>query len=141
MNDTTARAFAPVVLRLGLAALYLWFGFSEVLNPEMWVSWVPTWASSITGLSAHSIVYINGGFEIALGAFLAIGIAVRWVALVLAVHMAVIVYEIGFDAIGVRDAALAAATIALSLGGSDWLTLEKQEDADRGLSSSDTIRR
>ena len=126
MNDTTARAFAPVVLRIGLAAMYLWFGFSEVLNPDLWTTWVPTWASSLTGLTPHTIVYINGGFEIAMGAFLAFGLAVRWVALILAAHMALIVYEIGFDAIGVRDAAIAAATLALGLGGADWLSLDKK---------------
>lgn len=126
MTDSTARAFAPVVLRIGLAVLYLWFGFSEILDTASWITWVPEWATALTGLSAHTIVLLNGGFEVLLGGMLAIGIAVRWVAFALALHMLLIVIDIGLTAIGMRDLALALSTLALSLGGSDWLTLDKR---------------
>jgi uncharacterized membrane protein YphA (DoxX/SURF4 family) len=126
MNDSTARAFAPVVLRLGLAILYLWFGFSELLNTPAWTAWVPGWAMSLTHLSAAQIVLLNGGFEMVAGALLAIGIWVRPVAALLAAHMLLIVVDIGLDQIGMRDLAICFATVALSLGGSDWLTLDRR---------------
>jgi uncharacterized membrane protein YphA (DoxX/SURF4 family) len=126
MNDSTARAFAPVILRLGLAILYLWFGFSELLNTPAWTAWVPAWATALTHLSAVQIVLLNGGFEIVAGALLAIGIWVRPVAALLALHMLLIVIDIGLDQIGMRDLAICFATVALCLGGSDWLTLDRR---------------
>jgi uncharacterized membrane protein YphA (DoxX/SURF4 family) len=126
MSDSTARAFAPVVLRLGLALLYLWFGFSEIANVGAWTAWVPVWATSLTGLTATQIVLINGGFEIVAGALLAIGIWVRFVGGVLALHMLLLVVDIGLDQIGVRDLAICFATMALALGGADWLALDRR---------------
>jgi uncharacterized membrane protein YphA (DoxX/SURF4 family) len=117
MNDSTARAFAPVVLRLGLAVLYIWFGFSEILNTPAWTSWVPAWAVSLTHLSAIQIVLFNGAFEVVAGAL---------VAALVALHMLLIVIDIGLDQIGMRDLAICCATAALALGGSDWLTLDRR---------------
>ncbi len=126
MSGSTARAFAPVVLRLGLAMLYLWFGFSEVVDAASWLSWVPQWATDLSHLDAHTIVLLNGSFEVVAGALLAIGIAVRWMALLLALHMLLIVVDIGLTAIGMRDLALSISTLALSLGGSDWLSFDRK---------------
>lgn len=126
MNGSTARAFAPVVLRLGLAILYLWFGFSEITNVAAWTSWVPAWAVSLTGLSAAQIVLLNGAFEIAAGALLAIGLWVRFVGTLLALHMLLLVVEIGLGPIGMRDLTIAFATIAMALGGADWLALDRR---------------
>ncbi len=127
MNEMTLRAFAPVVLRFGLVFLFLWFGFSQLFDTTAWLPWVPGWAT--TFVSAQTVVVLNGGFEVFAGALLALGLWVRWVALVRALHVLVIAIDIGLSGIGVRDFALAAATLALALGGPDWLTLDKQKTA------------
>ena len=126
MTDRNARAFAPVVLRLALAALFLWFGFSQVMDPSGWLSWLPAWAANLTWISPAGIVLFNGWFEVILGAMLAVGLLTRWVALLLALHLFVIAFGIGYNDIGVRDFILALTTFAISLGGADWLTLDKQ---------------
>ena len=126
MTDRDARAFAPVVLRLALAALFLWFGFSQVMDPFGWLSWLPAWAANLTWISPAGIVLFNGWFEVILGAMLAVGLLTRWVALLLALHLFVIAFGIGYNDIGVRDFTLALTTLALSLGGADWLTLRKK---------------
>ena len=126
MTDRDARAFAPVVLRLGLAALFLWFGFSQVFEPSAWISWLPVWAANLTWISPTGLVLFNGWFEIILGVMLAVGLLTRWVALLLSLHLFVIAYEVGYNDIGVRDFVLAVSTLVLSLGGADWLTLDKR---------------
>ena len=126
MTDRNARAFAPVVLRLGLAALFLWFGFSQVFEPAAWISWLPAWAMNLSWLTPASFVLLNGWFEVVLGAALAFGVFTRWVALLLSVHLFVIAFGIGYNDIGVRDFVLALTTLALLLGGADWLTLDRQ---------------
>lgn len=106
-----------LVLRLGLAAVFLWFGFSQLFNGIAWVGFVPDWAVAFFHLPPAMIVLGNGLFEAVLGALLGMGLWVRPVALLLAFHMAAIVFELGLTPIGVRDFGLTLATIAVALLG------------------------
>lgn len=106
-----------IILRLGLASVFLWFGFSQLFNGIAWVGWVPEWAVAFSNLPPAMIVLGNGLFEVISGTLLGMGLWVRPVALLLAIHMAVIVSHIGLTAIGVRDFGLTLATIALMLLG------------------------
>ena len=101
-------------LRLGLAALFLWFGFSQLLDVANWTGWVPQWAATLTGLSPETIVMMNGSFEVVSGALLALGFFVRYAAILLGLHLVVLVIDIGLNDIGVRDFGLMAATFALA---------------------------
>jgi len=114
-RNTTRHDWGLLALRLGLAALYLWFGFSQLFDSVNWVSWVPEWAVNLLHISPAMIVFLNGMLEVTLGSLLALGFFVRPTALVLAAHLAIITLDIGFTAIGVRDFALTMATLALAL--------------------------
>ena len=103
------------VLRFGLATLFLWFGFSQLLDGVSWVAWVPMWAVNLIHLPPAMIVLLNGLVEVVGGALLATGILVRPTALVLGAHLALITFDIGLTPIGVRDFALTTATLALVL--------------------------
>jgi len=113
-----------LILRLGLAIVFLWFGFSQLLDGLNWVSWVPEWAVNLLHLPPAMIVLGNGLFEVIGGTLLALGILVRPVALVLALHLAVITFEIGLNSIGLRDFGLTMATFALALLGPDEYSLD-----------------
>ncbi len=102
------------ILRLGLAVLFLWFGFSQLLDGQNWVGWVPEWAVNLLHLPPAMIVLANGAFEVVAGAALAIGIFVRPAAALLGLHLAVLVFEIGANDIGMRDFGLMAACFALA---------------------------
>ena len=104
-----------LVLRYGLAAMFLWFGFSQLLDSVNWVSWVPDWAPVLLHIPPAMIVLGNGLFEVIAGFLLAAGLLVRPVAALLALHLALITVEIGLTAIGARDFGLTMATIALAL--------------------------
>lgn len=120
-----SKQWGVLLLRLGLAALFLWFGFSELANVNAWTIWVPAWALSLTGFSAHSIVLINGSVEVIAGLLLAVGYYSNIVAILLALHLFVIAFDIGLsDGIGVRDAALACATLAIALLPLDAFSLD-----------------
>ncbi|MEK7132800.1 MAG: DoxX family protein [Patescibacteria group bacterium] len=118
--------YAPSVLRFGLVFLFLWFGISQILNPNSWTAWVPEWGTSVLGLDAVKVVLINGWFETVGGIFLAIGFWTRWIALVLSLHLLFIAYEVGYNDIGVRDFTLAASSLALSFFGPDKYTLDSR---------------
>lgn len=61
------------------------------------------------------MVLINGGFQTILGSLIALGMLVRFSALLLALHMFVIAFESGYGPTGVRDLSLAVCTLALAL--------------------------
>lgn len=120
-NQSEISGYAPVVLRFGLAFLFLWFGISQITSPDSWTVWVPEWGNSIFGLDAVKLVILNGWFETIGGLLLAIGLWTRWVALALSFHLFFIAYEVGWNDIGIRDFALAVATLSISLfGPSKW---------------------
>jgi uncharacterized membrane protein YphA (DoxX/SURF4 family) len=112
------------VLRVGLAVLFLWFGFSQFLDQSTWISWVPEWAMNLTGLEAEMIVLLNGGFEIAFGVLLALGLYMRPAAALLGLHLVVLVFEIGPNSVGLRDFAIMMASFALALMPPDPYSLD-----------------
>lgn len=107
-------AYAPLILRLGLGAVVLWFGVNQLLSPESWAIWVPAW-TAFFGLAPVTVVYLNGIFEVFFSSLLTLGFFIRPVAFLLFLHLLVIVIDIGIDPIGVRDFGLAAGFLALSL--------------------------
>lgn len=115
------------LLRFSMVALFLWFGFSQVLDAESWVAWVPQWAESF-GLPAETIVFLNGAFEVLFGLALAVGFYTRIAALLLSLHLLFIAFEIGYNDIGVRDVALALATLSLALFKPDQYTIDKKTE-------------
>ena len=121
-------AYAPVLLRGGIVGLFLWFGLSQVTNPGEWIAWIPTWALSLP-IAPKTIVLMNGGFETVFGIALAAGYWTRIAALLLALHLFFIAYEIGYNDIGVRDFVLAICTLTLALFEPDRFTLDARSHA------------
>lgn len=117
MNTSFSRQDIGLhVLRLGLAAVFLWFGFSQIIDSLNWVNIVPDWAVSLLNIPPAFIVMGNGIFEIILGTLLAMGIGVRIISLVLALHLIPITLDFGFaSATGIRDFGLVIAIFSLFL--------------------------
>lgn len=103
------------LLRLGLASVFLWFGFSQLINSLNWVALVSMWASDLLNIPPAMIVLGNGLFEVTLGTLLAMGFFVRVIAFILALHLIPIAFDFGFVATGVRDFGLIVACLSLSL--------------------------
>lgn len=103
-----------LLLRFGLAAVFLWFGFSQLFDSLKWVTIVPDYAVNLLHLPPAMIVMGNGIIEVILGSLLAMGFWVRIVAFILALHLIPITLEMGFSATGARDFGLVLAMLALS---------------------------
>lgn len=106
-----------LILRLGLAGVYLWFGVNQLMDGSKWVKVVPEWATSLSGLTAPTIVMMNGILEVVLGILLALGFWMVPVAVILALHLFVIASGFGLTPVGVRDYGLAVATLSLAFLG------------------------
>lgn len=112
--NMSQRQIGLLILRYGLAAVFLWFGFSQLIDGINWVSWVPMWAVTFIHLPPAMIVLANGLFEVITGILISLGIWTRPVAFLLAAHLALITIEIGASAIGVRDFGLTIAVLSLA---------------------------
>lgn len=131
------RKFAPIILRIGLSLVFLWFGSQQIINTNEWVTFIPNWITSLSGISASFFVYLNGSFEIIFGLFLLTGYFTRVTAFLLAFHMIDIAFVVGYSSIGIRDFGLSVATISVFLYGPDsWsidYLLEKNNQSDSSL--------
>ena len=125
MNTITAKTYAPVVLRIGIALVFMWFGYHQLVNQAMWISLIPHWAIAITGMSAGTLVIANGVFEVLMSLLLIFGYRLRTVGILLSLHLLMIICDIGLSAIGVRDAGLLFATIAIALYGADAHSVDR----------------
>lgn len=108
----SSKSLGLYLLRFGLVAVYLYFGFSQLADPEAWAGIVPDWATSISTLEAVTIIFLNAIFEIIFALLLASGVWARWVSFILGVHLAVITITVGFNPVGARDFGLTLATFA-----------------------------
>jgi uncharacterized membrane protein YphA (DoxX/SURF4 family) len=82
---------------------------------------------AITGFSVMMFVKLNGIFEIVMGTLLLVGWQVRWVALLLSLHLFGIMYTVGYNEIGVRDFGLAVALFSIFMHGSDPLSIHQHK--------------
>lgn len=117
--------YAPILLRLSLSGVFLWFGINQLLNTQAWIPWLTQRAAQIP-LEASTIILINGSFEVIFGLLLLIGLYTRIVAILLGIHLLGIAFSIGYSDVAVRDVGLALATFAISLHGVDSWTLDKR---------------
>ncbi len=108
--------FAPLILRFGLAFVFIWFGTNQLQDAARWVSFLPDWVSALPISQIH-LIYANGIFEIIAAILLLLGVRTNIVALLLSIHLFIIASSIGFSATGVRDMGLAVAALTLSLLG------------------------
>jgi len=108
-------SYAPTVLRIGIAAVFLYFGISQVSDPESWVSWLPDFLVTLSPVSDVTIIYLNGIFEIVMGTLLAFNYYRRIVATILGLHLLHISLLMNFGPLMVRDLGLTIATLYLGM--------------------------
>lgn len=124
-----------MVLRLGLAAVMLWFGTEQFLHTDTWTAYVPDSIVSLTGMSVLTLVKINAWFEVIFGVLLVIGWQTRIIALLLALHIFEIMFMLGYGEIAVRDFGLGIAMLAIALRGPDAWCLDGERKQQLTISS------
>lgn len=124
--------YAAPTVRIGIALVILWFGWAQLFgDTTRWVGYIPEYATALSGLSATTIVLLNGMIEMIFGTFLLLGLFTRMSAIAMSLHLAIIALELGWTAVAVRDWGLAAAALSTFFYGPDIFSLEtkfKQHD-------------
>lgn len=136
------RGYAPVLLRVGVSLVFLWFGVNQLINPESFLGYVPQWLLPHQGMmmhehplqfmhnipkpSVHIIIMGNGAFETLFGVFLLLGIFTRASSLLLSIHLFGIMASLGYNDIAVRDFGLALSAFSVFLNGADRWSLDNK---------------
>lgn len=115
--------YAPSMVRIGVAMVFLWFGANQLLRPGYFIGYLPKFIFSLPGEPATYIL-LNGGMEIVFGTLLLLGFYTRISALILGLHLAGITYTVGWNEIGARDFGLTLATLSVVLSQPDVLTID-----------------
>lgn len=107
---------ARLTLALGLAFVLGYFGIDKFLHPLNWILWMPDWMEGLAGISTHAWLLAIGAFE----ALLALGLCIpwkgiqHWSALLTTLHLtSIVLFAVGWNDIGIRDAGLTCAASAL----------------------------
>ncbi len=124
MNPGNNRSsYAPVIVRIAMSLVFLWFGINQLSAAGNWIGLVPGWVANLLG-GAVTVVRLNGWFEVVAGICLLVGFQLRIVALLLGLHLLGIASSLGFSAIGVRDFGLTLATFSICFAGPDRVAVD-----------------
>ena len=118
------KNFAPIIIRIGISLIFLWFGTQQIFNTSAWINLIPTWITSMSGINASVLVHFNGAFEVVFGFCLLLGYFTRITSFLLALHILDIMFTVGYSSIGIRDFGLSMATISVFLYGVDSWSLD-----------------
>ncbi len=92
--------FANLLLKIGIAVVFVWFGVHKFISPEYWINaWVPHWLPSVLdmlNLTPTNFVYITGIFQILVGLSLLTNVGVRIFALLAVLFVVIKILVFGF---------------------------------------------
>ena len=141
MKIDNYQKYAPVVVRIALSFVFLWFGVNQLVNPVSFLGYVPDLIynhgqgiqhdhpfQSVHNLplTPHILIMGNGAFETVFGSLLLLGLFTRIASLVLALHLMGIIIGLGYNDVAIRDFGLALVTFSVFLYGYDKLSLDKK---------------
>jgi uncharacterized membrane protein YphA (DoxX/SURF4 family) len=107
------RQVAPLLLRIGLATMFLYAAISSFLDPREWIGYLPSMLTS--RINAETILHFFSVYELILAAWLLSGVYVRYAALLCAATLAgIVVTNFSLFAISFRDIGLIFAALALA---------------------------
>jgi len=130
---TTVQAWAPTVARVFLGLVLGWFGYHELVAPELWMGYVPILdtGSSLTQV----LVLAHGWVLLVLAVALVAGIAPRFVAAIACLLLLEIVISLtasaGLSDLVLRDVGVLGLAISLLGRQEQRLVLEPTTPADR----------
>lgn len=107
------KKLTPILLRLGIAVVFLYAAISSFIAPREWIGFLPP--ILIDHFDAMLVLKIFSAYELLLSAWLLSGVYTRYAGLLCAVTLAgIIVCNFSLFAISFRDIGLLFASLALA---------------------------
>jgi uncharacterized membrane protein YphA (DoxX/SURF4 family) len=106
------RNYGKIILRIGLAIVFLYFSISQFQNPTKWVSLLPDFLQSFG--NPIIFIYVNALFDALVGIFFISGRFLKVFSLLAFLHLlGITLFSLGFSPQGFRDLGLAFASLSL----------------------------
>lgn len=105
--------YGPLLLRVGLAFVFIFAGVAALSNPSNWIGYIPAWVSNTLPFPAEIFLKIHASADILIGVLLLLGLWIRWVALAGALFLLSIVIFYGVDEVTFRDIGLIGALLSI----------------------------
>lgn len=121
------QKYATLILRLGIAFVFLWFGIDKFIHTVNWIGWVPQWMQALIPFSMNAFMYGQGVIETIIGLMLLVGYKVRFASLLASITIAGVLISLigtGQAEIMVRDTGLLAASLSLFLTGCKCMSVD-----------------
>jgi len=107
------KHLTPLLLRLGLATVFLYAAISSFVSPDDWVGYLPTFMIEL--VDADILLKFFSVYELILAGLLLTGVFTRYVGLLCAATLAgIVVFNFDLFAISFRDIGLTLAALALA---------------------------
>ncbi len=140
-----AKPYTPIVVRISIALVFLWFGINQLLVPKDFMGYLPSWVIQdaagfghyfhsiimLLHLTPAMIIFFNGLLETVLGLLLLVGLFTRVSALLLGLHLLSIAFSLGYNDVAIRDLGLFLVSISVFLHGADlwcWDTKRNRKE-------------
>ena len=109
--------YSNLFLRLGLAAVFIWFGVDKFLHPEYWLSaWIPQSALSLAskvGIGGTDVVYAVGVFELLVGASVLSNVFIKIFSVLALLFLTTVLFTFGISEVLIRDIGLMGGLLSL----------------------------
>ena len=125
----THSHYGTLVARVGIAAVFLWFGIDKFIHTANWIGWVPDWMQALIPISLTSFMFLQGAIEAVIGILLLVGYQVRFASFLAVITLAGVELAMlgtGQTEVMLRDAGLLAASFSLFFTGSDCFSIDCQ---------------
>jgi uncharacterized membrane protein YphA (DoxX/SURF4 family) len=104
--------FAPLLIRIGLAVVFIYAAVSSTLSPDEWVGYLPPVLTAL--FPADILLKVFSVYELILAVWLLSGVCVRYAGLLAALTLTgIVVSNFSLFAISFRDIGLIFAALAL----------------------------
>jgi len=137
---TKNKEYSVTIIRIGLALVLIWFGVSQLVQPDYFLGYLPSWAfppadtmqgmhfrmMGIVPVEAVTLIALNGMLDLSLGILLLVGFYTRIAALAAALHIFSISLSLGYNDVAVRDYGLALAALSLAFSGAGRLSFDER---------------
>lgn len=121
------KHYSTLIVRVGIAVVFLWFGIDKFFNVANWIGWIPNWMSVLIPISLDSFMYTQGVIETIAGLLMLVGYQTRLASLISVLTLFGVEISLvgtGQTELMLRDAGLLAASLSLFLTGSDCLSID-----------------
>ena len=115
---------APLVLRVGVGIVFLYFGITKFTQPDVWINWINPKILYYIPFTPHTFIYLQGALESLTGLMLIIGLLTRVFALIAFLIVAAILVSVGISDVTVRDIAILAAALSLALTKASFFSID-----------------